>query len=126
MGQAIFAPSGPECLAYTEVGVLYPDSGRPTVHRSRYLYRLNGDQISVFRDGSPERVVHIIQPYQGQEPNHYQSTEWLQLCIPDIYQTSYEFLADGSFIARHHLFGPGKNCLTTTIYTPAPPSSKPV
>lgn len=38
------------------------------------------------------------------------------LCTPDTYDSSYRFLADGSFVIRHTVHGPRKDYLSATVF----------
>lgn len=116
-GEADFTPCGPNCLHYSEEGVLTPDGGAPVPSRRSYFYKFDDDRISVLFDENPPRLFHHIDLKTEDECERIASEESLHICGPDTYRSTYEFRFDGSFIIRHRVSGPRKSYVMTTHYT---------
>ncbi len=115
LGFATFTPLNLEGLAYREQGCLKLLSGAELEAERKYVFR-DGDQgFEVYFKETPLRLFHAIElaAYDGGVLSGSAS----HLCNLDLYQSTYTFRPDGSFLVRHVVSGPRKDYTMVTIYT---------
>jgi hypothetical protein len=105
-------------FAYHEKGELcLPDGYRIDAER-RYLFEACEGGFRVLFDETPPRLFHRI---------HLEATRkgWVgravYVCMPDRYDSRYQFDGDGSFAIRHAVDGPHKRYVIETSYRRADP-----
>jgi len=118
-GQA--SMTGTAVLTQLETGMLkYREEGRIRLadgkefdgHREYLFERAPGGFVVHFAE-TPPRLFHAIGIVRDGDALAGSATH---LCTPDTYDSSYRFLADGSFTIRHTVHGPRKDYLSATVF----------
>ncbi|WP_198083571.1 DUF6314 family protein [Variovorax sp. E3] len=113
-GIAVFTPGGQGVLKYREEGRIRLADGKEFDGHREYLFeRAPGGFVVHFAE-TPPRLFHAIGIVRDGDALAGSATH---LCTPDTYDSSYRFLADGSFEIRHTVRGPRKDYLSATVFT---------
>lgn len=112
-GIAVFTPLEPGMLKYREEGRIRLSDGKEFDGHREYLFeRAPGGFVVHFAE-TPPRLFHAIGIVRDGDALAGSATH---LCTPDTYDSSYRFLADGSFTIRHTVHGPRKDYLSATVF----------
>lgn len=106
-GDAVFAATGEDELAYRESGMLTLADGREFSAYRRYLYRLSGERIIVeFADGpeigNPFLSLSFSRTVRGMEASD------VHTCGNDTYHATYSILGPTAFDVMIKVHGPAK------------------
>lgn len=112
-GMAVFTPTAQGWSRYREEGRIRLADGKEFDGHREYLFeRAPGGFVVHFAE-SPPRLFHAIEVVRDGDALAGSATH---LCTPDTYDSSYRFLADGSFVIRHTVHGPRKDYLSATVF----------
>ena len=112
-GVAVFTPLETGMLKYREEGRIRLADGKEFDGHREYLFeRAPGGFVVHFAE-TPPRLFHAIGIVRDGDALAGSATH---LCTPDTYDSSYRFLADGSFTIRHTVHGPRKDYLSATVF----------
>lgn len=112
-GTAVFTPLETGMLRYREEGRIRLADGKEFDGHREYLFeRALGGFVVHFAE-TPPRLFHAIGIVRDGDALAGSATH---LCTPDTYDSSYRFLADGSFTIRHTVHGPRKDYLSATVF----------
>jgi hypothetical protein len=112
-GIAVFTPLEAGMLKYREEGRIRLADGKEFDGHREYLFeRAPGGFVVHFAE-TPPRLFHAIGIVRDGDALAGSATH---LCTPDTYDSSYRFLADGSFTIRHTVHGPRKDYLSATVF----------
>lgn len=112
-GTAVFTPLETGMLKYREEGRIRLADGKEFDGHREYLFeRAPGGFVVHFAE-TPPRLFHAIGIVRDGDALAGSATH---LCTPDTYDSSYRFLADGSFTIRHTVHGPRKDYLSATVF----------
>ena len=113
-GVATFTRDGADALAYHEEGEVRLVHGQAVkAHRDYRFERAPRGFNVLFAEVTP-RLFHRIE--LAREDTALTGAA-AHLCAPDTYDSSYQFLADGSFVIRHAVRGPRKDYVSTTTFS---------
>jgi hypothetical protein len=116
-GIAVFTATAPGWLRYREEGRIRLADGKEFDGHREYLFERTPGGFSVHFAETPPRLFHAIAVARDGDALAGSATH---LCTPDTYDSSYRFLADGSFTIRHTVRGPRKDYLSATVFTRLP------
>ncbi|MGJ7503412.1 DUF6314 family protein [Variovorax sp. ZT5P49] len=112
-GVAVFTPLETGMLKYREEGRIRLADGKEFDGHREYLFeRAPGGFVVHFAE-TPPRLFHAIGIVRDGDALAGSATH---LCTPDTYDSSYRFLADGSFTIRHTVHGPRKDYVSATVF----------
>jgi len=112
-GMAVFTSTAQGWSRYREEGRIRLADGKEFDGHREYLFeRAPGGFVVHFAE-SPPRLFHAIEVVRDGDALAGSATH---LCTPDTYDSSYRFLADGSFVIRHTVHGPRKDYLSATVF----------
>jgi hypothetical protein len=112
-GTAVLTPLETGMLKYREEGRIRLADGKEFDGHREYLFeRAPGGFVVHFAE-TPPRLFHAIGIMRDGDALAGSATH---LCTPDTYDSSYRFLADGSFAIRHTVHGPRKDYLSATVF----------
>ncbi|SDZ20791.1 hypothetical protein SAMN05518854_104234 [Variovorax sp. YR266] len=112
-GTAMLTPLETGMLKYREEGRIRLADGKEFDGHREYLFeRAPGGFVVHFAE-TPPRLFHAIGIMRDGDALAGSATH---LCTPDTYDSSYRFLADGSFTIRHTVHGPRKDYLSATVF----------
>jgi len=112
-GIATFKRQDAHTLAYREEGRVQLADGNVLDAHREYLFERAPHGFTVLFVEVPPRVFHQIELTRDDDSFIGQATH---LCTPDVYDSSYCFQADGTFIIRHTVRGPRKDYVSTTAF----------
>ena len=112
-GIAVFTPLEPGMLKYREEGRIRLSDGKEFDGHREYLFERTQGGFAVHFAETPPRLFHAIGIVRDGDALAGSATH---LCTPDTYDSSYRFLADGSFVIRHTVHGPRKDYLSATVF----------
>ena len=115
-GIATFTRDGADALAYHEEGQVRLAHGQVLkAHREYRFERAPGGFTVLFAEALPQlsRLFHRIELMHDRAAL---TGKAVHLCTPDTYDSSYQFLPDGSFVIRHAVRGPRKDYVSTTTF----------
>lgn len=112
-GIARFERRHSDVLAYHEVGRVRLAGGKVLDASREYRFERAPRGFTVFFSETPPRVFHHIELERQGEAFTGQATH---LCSPDVYDSSYRFLADGTFVVCHSVRGPRKDYVSATLF----------
>jgi hypothetical protein len=112
-GTAVLTPLETGMLKYREEGRIRLADGKEFDGHREYLFeRAPGGFVVHFAE-TPPRLFHAIGIVRDGDALAGSATH---LCTPDTYDSSYRFLADGSFTIHHTVHGPRKDYLSATVF----------
>lgn len=112
-GTAVFTRLDPGMLKYREEGRITLADGKTFDGHREYFFERAPGGFAVFFAEQPPRLFHGIAIVREGDAFAGSATH---LCTPDTYDSSYRFLADGSFVIRHTVHGPRKDYLSATTF----------
>ena len=112
-GTAVFRRHGTDVLHYREEGRIRLADGKAFDGHREYRFERAPGGFTVFFAEAPPRLFHRIEVARDADGFTGSATH---LCAPDTYDSSYCFLADGSFVIRHSVHGPRKDYVSTTLF----------
>lgn len=112
-GVAVFTPLARGWLRYREDGRIRLADGKEFDGHREYLFERAPGGFTVHFAETPPRLFHAIALAHEGDALAGSATH---LCTPDTYDSSYRFLADGSFVIRHTVVGPRKDYLSATVF----------
>lgn len=115
-GTAVFAPFG-TMLKYREEGRMRLFGGKEFDAHREYRFERAPDGFTVHFEEEPLRLFHRVRIVSDADDFVGTATH---LCMPDSYESSYCFVADGSYMIRHRVRGPRKDYVSTTMFTRRP------
>ena len=116
-GTATFQNREGGMLLYREEGQVRLADGKVFDAHREYRWGREAGGFAVFFAESPPRLFHRIElAWEGDALVGTAS----HLCTPDSYDSSYRFLADGSFVVRHVVRGPRKDDVSETVFSRQP------
>ncbi len=112
-GIAKFRRHGPDALEYREEGRVHLADGKTFDAHREYRFERAPHGFLVFFAEEPPRLFHRIELMRDGDTLSGSATH---LCAPDVYDSDYRFLADGTFVIRHAVRGPRKDYVSTTVF----------
>lgn len=112
-GTAVFSPFEAGLLKYREEGRIRLADGKEFDGHREYLFERTPGGFLVHFAETPPRLFHAIEVVRDGDAL---AGSAVHLCTPDTYDSSYRFLADGSFSIRHAVRGPRKDYLSATVF----------
>ncbi|MBB3177745.1 DUF6314 family protein [Variovorax sp. Sphag1AA] len=112
-GTARFTRQHADVLAYREEGRVRLADGKVLDAHREYRFERAPRGFTVFFAEEPPRVFHQIELACDGDAFAGHATH---LCSPDIYDSSYRFLADGTFVIGHTVRGPRKDYVSATLF----------
>jgi hypothetical protein len=112
-GIAVFAPQLGTMLKYREDGRIRLADGKEFSAHREYRFERDSGGFAVYFEEEPPRLFHRIRIVRDANALAGSATH---LCAPDIYDSSYRFLVDGSFTIQHAVRGPRKEYVSTTVF----------
>lgn len=115
-GGASFVAQSAARLHYTETGILRLDGGAGSTEARRcFSYRWEHGAINVYfadgpQDGQLFHVLSFDDAISATASHH---------CVADLYRTTYRFELPARFSVEHHVTGPHKRYVSTSLYTRA-------
>jgi len=113
-GIAKFRRHDPNALDYREEGRVQLADGKAFDAHREYRFERAPHGFLVFFAEEPPRLFHRIELIGDGDALSGSATH---LCAPDVYDSDYRFLADGTFVIRHAVRGPRKNYVSATVFT---------
>jgi hypothetical protein len=113
-GIAEFRRHGPDALAYREEGRVRLADGKAFDAHREYLFERAPHGFLVCFAEEPPRLFHRIELMRAGDALAGSATHQ---CAPDVYDSNYRFLADGTFSIRHMVRGPRKGYVSVTMFT---------
>lgn len=112
-GTAVFGRQDAGVLKYREEGRVRLTDGKTFDAHREYRFARAANGFAVFFEEEPPRLFHRI----GIAPDgDALAGSASHLCTPDLYDSTYRFLADGRFTIRHTVRGPRKDYVSTTVF----------
>lgn len=112
-GIAWFSQLGHDALGYREEGRVTLAGGQAFDAHREYRFERSRLGFLVFFAEVPPRLFHQIQLAREGDVLAGSATH---LCAPDVYDSDYRFMADGTFVIRHSVRGPRKNYVSVTVF----------
>ncbi|MEJ8812512.1 DUF6314 family protein [Variovorax ureilyticus] len=112
-GTAVFERRQPDVMAYREEGRVRLAGGKELDAFREYRFERAPRGFTVFFNEAPPRVFHHIELERDGDAFAGLATH---LCSPDVYDSSYRFLADGTFVVCHTVRGPRKDYVSATLF----------
>ena len=112
-GTAMFSPFEAGLLKYREEGRIRLADGKEFDGHREYLFERTPGGFLVHFAETPPRLFHAIAVVRD---GNALAGSAVHLCTPDTYDSSYRFLADGTFGIRHTVRGPRKDYLSATVF----------
>jgi len=112
-GVATFTRQHTAMLRYREEGRIRLTDGKEFDAHREYRFERATDGFTVFFKEEPPRLFHRIRIVRDADALAGSATH---LCSPDVYDSNYRFLADGSFAIRHKVRGPRKDYVSATVF----------
>jgi hypothetical protein len=113
-GVAVFTRQHAGLLKYREEGRIRLADGKAFDAHREYRFERTADGFSVFFEEEPPRLFHRIRI--AHDAADALAGSAIHLCAPDVYDSHYRFLADGSFAIRHTVRGPRKDYVSATVF----------
>ena len=117
-GAAEFRAQSPDCLHYHEEGRAILPDGRELSFFRNYLYRIDGQGMTILFDGPSQGLFQRVDLDWAQDAWTGQGHH---PCGQDIYQSEYRILPGPppGLVIRHRVTGPKKDYLLETDYVPS-------
>jgi hypothetical protein len=112
-GIAEFRRHDPNTLGYREEGRVQLSDGKGFDAHREYRFERAPHGFLVFFAEEPPRLFHRIELIRDGDALAGSATH---LCAPDVYDSDYRFLADGTFVICHTVRGPRKDYVSTTVF----------
>lgn len=112
-GIARFRRHDPDALEYREEGRVRLADGRAFDAHRQYRFERAPRGFLVFFAEEPPRLFHRIELMRDGDALAGSATHQ---CAPDVYDSNYRFLTDGSFFIRHAVRGPRKDYVSVTMF----------
>jgi hypothetical protein len=110
-----FSRHDPDALEYREEGRVQLADGKAFYAHREYRFERAPRGFLVFFAEEPPRLFHRIELMREGDALSGSATH---LCAPDVYDSDYRFLADGTFVIRHAVRGPRKDYVSATVFRP--------
>jgi hypothetical protein len=112
-GIAEYTRHGLDVLAYREEGRVLLAGGKAFDAHREYRFERAPRGFAVFFAEDPRRLFHRIELACDSDALAGSATHQ---CAPDVYDSTYRFLADGTFLVRHAVRGPRKDYVSATEF----------
>jgi hypothetical protein len=112
-GSAVFRRLAAGLLKYREEGRIRLADGQTFEGHRDYLFERGPAGFSVLFAEDPPRLFHGIALLRDGDALAGSARH---LCAADQYDSRYRFLADGSFVVEHTVYGPRKDYLSRTTF----------
>jgi hypothetical protein len=114
IGVAVFKRHDTGVLRYREEGRILMADGKAFDGHRQYRFERTPEGFTVFFEEEPPRLFHRIKIARH---GHVLAGSATHLCAPDIYESTYRFLVDGTFVIRHTVRGPRKDYVSATVFS---------